>query len=289
MSRPFRWDVTRREQLGSLVTGEARRFDATFLNELRDCCARVLPLAGDSRLVFVGRSPESLYDYLSGLLADTERSDRCSLLNISIRQSAERVMRERPATLAAMRGYLTGLGLSPERIAAGSRTVALVDLVWKGETFGNLSSLLLRWSAEIGVDPAAVRRRLRFVGITVRSRNSPNTWRWYQQVAWARSFPRSAMCSVSVPYGLWTYLGDWQHKVSRSHPPVEWDAEPSVPPRDADRVEAVRFAFDLHQQGRRDDERRRFAALLAARPEMSQAWLRRLIPQLRGLHPSASR
>jgi hypothetical protein len=52
-----------------------------LLLELARCCARVLAFAGDSDLVFVGRSPESLFDLLSGFLEGTSRAGRASLLN----------------------------------------------------------------------------------------------------------------------------------------------------------------------------------------------------------------
>ncbi|NLC24613.1 MAG: hypothetical protein GX776_09170 [Oxalobacter sp.] len=35
------------------------------------CCARIIAFAGNSDLVFVGRSPESFFDLLSGMLFDT--------------------------------------------------------------------------------------------------------------------------------------------------------------------------------------------------------------------------
>ena len=41
-------------------------------------------------------------------------------------------------------------------------------------------------------------RRLRWIGITSRVKNSPNTWRWFQRVDWAADYPRSALRGVSV-------------------------------------------------------------------------------------------
>jgi hypothetical protein len=43
----------------------------------------------------------------------------------------------------------------------------------------------------------------------------------------------------------------------------------------------LRFALELHERGRERGERERFAAELAARPEMRNAWLRRLVLELR--------
>jgi len=280
---PFRWNLARREQLGSLVEGPAPKLKQAFMDELRECCARVVAMAGDSGLVFVGRSPENLFDYLSGAFAGTGWEDRCVLLNVSMRdQSAEQIERESPEALHAIHRQLRALRLSPAEIASGERPTAFVDFLFGGQTFGHLVGLLEHWAAREGVDFAAVRRRLRLVAITERTKNSPNTWRWYQRLPWAAAFPRSALRSVSVPYRFWTTLADDQKKVARTHPPRAWGAEDAVtPPRDPEHVEALRFALALHERGRERAERERLAAALAARSEMRNAWLRRLVLELR--------
>src|SRR3954451_9866836 len=130
---PFRWNLARREQLGSLVTGEPAELRDDFVAKLRDCCVRVLAMAGDSRLVFVGRSPESLFDYLSGAFAGTDWEDRCVLLNVSMRRdSAEQVERESPAALRALHRQFQALGLAPAGIASGERPTAFVDFLYEG-------------------------------------------------------------------------------------------------------------------------------------------------------------
>jgi hypothetical protein len=50
---PFRWNLARREQLGRLVEGAPAEL-GSIVRDLRDCCARVMAQAGDSRLMFVG-------------------------------------------------------------------------------------------------------------------------------------------------------------------------------------------------------------------------------------------
>ncbi|HEX5725832.1 MAG TPA: hypothetical protein VFX98_10235 [Longimicrobiaceae bacterium] len=278
---PFRWDLSRREQLGRLP--EAPPYIEPypdFVAELRPCCVRVLALAGDSQLVFVGRSPESLFDYLSGVLAETSWSERLVLLNLSLyRYTAADLSR---AELAAVRQQFQHLGLDPARIASGPRPLALVDVIASGGTLGTLQALLLDWAREEGVDPAAVRRRLRVVGLVVQGKNSPNTWRWYQRVEWAADYPRSALKSVSIPYVLWHDLGEEQKKVSRWNPPYAWgSAEMARPPRDYYHLMALREALGVFERGRDPGERERFAAQLAAQPEMRHRWLRQLVLELR--------
>jgi hypothetical protein len=280
---PFRWNVARREQLGALVRGDPSTSYAGFVDELREMCARLVAAAGDRELVFIGRSLESAFDYLSGIFAESGWADRCVLLNLSMRyQSAGELARENPAALQAMREQLEALGLSPSQIASGRSGRSLLDLVYGASTFGNLTGLLLHLCEADQVDPAAVVRRLRLVGVTIREKNSPNTWRWYQKAEWAGRFPRRALRSVSAPYGLWSYLGNTQSKVSRWHPPTVWGTElPAEPPREAEHLEALRLALYLHERGRDDEERALFARALTRQREMREPWLRRLVLELR--------
>ena len=74
MPAVFRWNITRREQLGRLVEGEPAEIHRSVLEELRLCCARVIAMAGDSRLVFIGRSPEQLYDDLQEMVRDVKHN-----------------------------------------------------------------------------------------------------------------------------------------------------------------------------------------------------------------------
>jgi hypothetical protein len=281
---PFRWQLAGRPRLGSLLKGQREWAAPEFFEELRECSVRVVACAADGDLVFVGRSPESIFDYLTGILSGTSWSERAVLLNVSIRHdSAEQLARTQPHALAAIHHQLAALGLSPGQVAASARPKVFVDLVYGGSTFGHLLGLLEHWAAEAGVDPAAVRRRIRFVGITERGKNSPNTWRWYQQTEWCRRVPRSALRSVSIPYWLWTYLGNDQKKVARWHPPARWDAEDaSLPPRDEESLQALRLAYRIHERGRDPAERSRFAASLAAQPQLRDPSVRRLVLELRG-------
>jgi hypothetical protein len=281
---PFRWDLARRQQLGSLLDGARAESYRGFFDDLRACCVRVVAAAADGDMVFVGRSPESIFDYVSGALGGTSWSGRAVLLNFSMRyETAEEVARTNPSGLRAMGDQLAALGLSPGEIAASARPKVLVDLVAGGGTFGHLLELLEHAARHGGVDGAAVRRRIRFLGITERSKNSPNTWRWYQRAAWAGRLPRRALRSVSVPYRLWTYLGNYQKKVGRWHPPLFWGAEDLLhPPRESESLEALRLAYTIHERASEPGERRRFASALAAQRELREPGVRRLVLALRG-------
>jgi hypothetical protein len=74
-SLPFRWDLMAPDQLGSLLAGTASP-DLWFLDELVACAGKVLGRSGNGDLVFVGRSLDSMFDLLSGVIAATHGQRR---------------------------------------------------------------------------------------------------------------------------------------------------------------------------------------------------------------------
>jgi len=55
---------------------------------------------------------------------------------------------------------------------------------------------------------------VRLVGITERTHNSPNTWRWQQHVDWIATLGRSRIKNVSMARGWWQHFAQHQDKVS---------------------------------------------------------------------------
>jgi hypothetical protein len=88
---PLRWDLHRRERLGLLVARHpGARADLTWLEGLPACAAKVLARSGDADIYFVGRSADSVFDYLSGALLGTSGHDRLHLLPFSLRWASDR-------------------------------------------------------------------------------------------------------------------------------------------------------------------------------------------------------
>jgi hypothetical protein len=115
MKEPFRWNIAYREQLGRLISDDPTPVDPGLIDTLQACAARVLALARNSDVLFIGRSPENLFDYLSGILAPTSWADRCSLVNLSLRDLAQSTPEPAHAqALALGKEILTAYELSPE-------------------------------------------------------------------------------------------------------------------------------------------------------------------------------
>jgi len=238
-------------------------------------------MAGRSRLVFLGRSPENLYDYLSGALADTSVATRLALLNVSLTSESASWARMRPETKAALREQCVAVGLDPASLMKRARQVALVDVIYTGETFETLLDLLDRWAEDEGIDRRAMRRRLRIVGIVTRGSRGYTDRQW-KRLEWARTFRPSAVKGVPVPDWFWSHLGDSPRKVSRSNPPSAWcDPEMAKPPRDEKHTEGVRLARALYEAGRSRAERDALAAMLTELPAIRQVWCRVLAAELR--------
>lgn len=284
---PFRWDVARPERLGTLVRGPAAVAYPGFHEDLRGCCAGVVAAAADCDLFFVGRSPESVHDYLSGACAGTGWAGRLHRLNVSLRHSCEpstrAVMR---AMLPALRAYLAALGLHPAELARRPRPAAMVDLVYSGGTFGQLIRLLYGWSTQIRADWAAVSRKLRFVGVVKQSDDRDKTFRWERAERQAVTLlgGRTRVRNVVVPARLWRYLADDQHHVARSYTPAAWGHPAAqVAPRGPPHLEALRQAVHLFQHARHRDERLAFLREVARAGALRHRDVRPLVSGLRGL------
>ena len=275
-NRPFRWDLLRGDQLGGLLD-DTRRPNLWFADHLLECGAKVLARCDDGDLHFVGRSVDSLYDLLSGCLADTSWRGRLHPLPFSLRWMPEPLTREQ---VMQMRVNLEHDGLAPHELQRRSRPATFVDLVYEGGTFEQLFSFLRTWIDEEGAQWDVVRTKLRFVGITQRKHTSPNTWRWQQHHEWTRQIPSGAIANVSLDRTVWSYLGDSQAKTTKSFRPSRWLDDSVTAPRHDDRAraalaEAVRL-FELGQT-RRDD----LVRLMAKEPAFAEPWLRSLALELR--------
>lgn len=87
--------------------------------------------------------------------------------------------------------------------------------VYCGSAFTELFNLLRTWIDDDGEPWPVIRRKLRFVGVTSRTKTSPNTYRWQQHAAWTRQLPARAVVNVSLQPFVWSYFGDHQTKLTR--------------------------------------------------------------------------
>jgi hypothetical protein len=283
--RPFRWNVAKREQLGRLLDGPQTETYPDFELDLRTVSAKIIARGGDSRLVFLGRSPENVFDYLSGIFHDAPSPRPFTLLQFSDPpDEVATLARQRGKELAALLGYFSAEGLDPASIAATGAQVRFVDLVSGGNTFTTIFHLLRHWSTTQKADWNAVRRLVGFVGITLHTKNSPNTWRWHQHKDWTGEIERSNIKNISVPRSLWSWIGNHDDKATPSFRIYRWASEDAkLPARDEAHLRGLRLATRLFDHGRDREERKRFAAEVAAQPEMNEAWLRGRVLRLRAI------
>lgn len=295
---PFRWDVTHARHVGSLLHGDVAESYDDFLEHLLECCARVVALSGDADLVFVGRSPESLHDLLSGLLRETSWASRQRLIllpfSVGYTETAAALWRRGGAhaeAVSAFRAYLDSLGLSPAELTVRERPVAFVDLVCSGRTFHRLLLLIRGWAVEEKADWPAIQRKVRVIPLARRDDARPRPWwkhrakpwRWREDAGWIDDLlRRGSLKEVSVDVRLWEYLADRQEKSTASYGPDEWGREEAALPCRAEyHLRALRLARHLFEVGRTKEVREPFTALLAAQREMRSEWLRRLVGELR--------
>ncbi|MEV2274876.1 hypothetical protein AB0I72_04770 [Nocardiopsis sp. NPDC049922] len=276
--RPFRWNVARGDRLGSLLDGHDH--EPAYLPHLVECAAKVLARSSDGDLYFVGRSADSVFDLLSGALADTRFASRLHQLPLSLYGSdgADLTATER----AQLRTNLTSSGLSPNGLAGRRRPVVFADLVLAGSTFTNLHHHLRDWIDDERASWNVIRTKIRYVGITVREKTSPNTWRWQQHEDWVTELPGKAVCNVSVDLWLWRYLGNDQPKTAHSFRRTRWsDPEVTVPRHDEKARRGLAIAVALYQSGRTREVREEIHRVLTGEPTFREPWLRDIARALR--------
>jgi hypothetical protein len=282
---PFRWDLITPDHLGTLLDGVAQP-TLWFAGDLLECAGKVVTRSGGGDLFFVGRSLDSMFDLLGGAFAGTSWSSRLHRLPISFAVSGRfaggrwRAARISCAQIAQARRLLAELGLSPHALARRDRPVAFVDVVYSGSTFTKLYKLLRDWVETDRESWSVIRRKVRFVGVTSRTKTSPKTHRWQQHAAWTRELPARSVINVSLDRFVWSYLGDSQTKLTRTFRPEAWLADADGPERGEGTSQALAEAVALVEYGRTGSARNALARAMSNDPSIAQPWLRRLIGQL---------
>jgi hypothetical protein len=276
---PFRWDITRPEQLGGLLSGPVQESYPGFEQDLLDCSAKIISLCDNADLYFVGRSPQSIYDLLSGLLFDTSWAERLHLFHFSMFcWDVTGLDHEYSGALEALHAYLTYLKLDPVSLLNRARPVVFVDAVCSGGTFGNLITLLRNWCEKSGIKWRRVQKKLRLIGIANREQSYPKSWRWQEEI---KAVAGLKVKNITVSKTFWDYIGNNQGKISQSYPPDSWGKEEVlIPGRGDTRLRALREAFAIFQRGCQRETRLEFIRLLGRKEAVRHSWYRNLITQL---------
>lgn len=284
-SVPFRWNLVTPDQLGSLLGGTTAP-DLWFLDDLVTCTGKVLARSGNGDLVFVGRSLDSMFDLLGGALANCREERQVRRLPLSFQRpgvGSWRRWRRRPLTPAEQaqaRRILGGVGVTPRGLARRARPVTFVDVVHRGSTFTELFDVLRAWIDDEREPWPVIRRKLRFVGVTSRTKTSPHTYRWQQQAAWTRQLSARAVTNVALHPAVWSYFGDHQPKLTRTFRPDQWLADAQGPGRDERTRQALAEAAAVVAYGRSAPGRRALTRAIGREPTLAQPWLRTLVTEL---------
>lgn len=137
------------------------------------------------------------------------------------------------------------------------------------------------WSEEVGCEWKAVRRKIRILAITVAGKTSPKAWRWWQHADWIQQLESGSFKSVSVPWEMWSYLGNYQEKSTLSFTPKRWARIGSEreAPTEA-QAQALRLGLYLFLRARSGLAKESFKAELTTQNAMKFAWFRTLVREL---------
>ncbi|HEY1015285.1 MAG TPA: hypothetical protein VGE07_21445 [Herpetosiphonaceae bacterium] len=280
---PFRWNIASRPELGGLPDAVEPASSDWLLDELRQTLAGILGLGDGGDLVFLGRSPELIFDLGRSLLADTGWRDRLRHLQMSLNTNeAQHLLRHENPGRQFMRGHLAAAGLSPQALLASPNPIALVDVVDVGGTFGSLVTLLRDWTVEERLSWRDASRKLRLVGLVFRGKPSPKAWRWQQHATWLDLLPSGACKNLSLHGYLWRYLAVVGCKTTPPYGPDRWDGDEAASPnRHADHLRGLAEARWLYERGASREQRLLLAEDMARLPAMRRAWFRSLAGELR--------
>lgn len=286
MSKPFRWSIEKREQLGGLLASvpKPRLRRGWFLQELRETAAKVLAMSGAADLAWIGRTPENFYDYLSGAFSGIGDAPRQHLVQFSMRWAGEGGVRGiDPEKLEGLFDYLRSDNLNSEAIAKRGRSLALVDFVAYGGTMKNFVQLLHLQCEREWDDWPAVQRRLQIIGLRVKTKNSPNTWRWQQNQHWLSLIPDAVIKNVSASSSFLFHIANDQPKVTRSYHAGRWSGDEQSAPGgiSEDQLKGLAFAAELYDIGKSREERLALAAEIARQPQMKNPAIRALALKLK--------
>ena len=279
---PFRWKIASPDELGSLLNPDFIP-DEWLLSSVRFCAARILTLSQNSRLVFVGRSLDSVHDYLSGILGETSWNNRLLRLNISLYgHSIEHIRELYPKSFKSLKKYFEKLAIDPIAVKSSKIPTSFVDVVCEGGTYEQIFKLLNNWSDELQNDSVIMNKKVRFIGITRRRKTSPNTWRWQQQTEWTKFIKSSNIKNVSMDYEFWTHVANYQPKITKSFTPKMWETEEAKSPvHSEERIKALNEAHFLYNAGKSKKERLLFGRELLTKQSMKKDWLRTLAHEIK--------
>lgn len=285
---PFRWDLSKKEQLGALADYDMAAIPEGYREELRQVCAKIIAFADDSNLAFVGRSPEHMFDYLSGSLNSLNEAPSLTLFQFSkAYHGSHWDWRTGPRDfnsleLEALLAHLVKLEIDPLSLTRSARQLRFVDFVYVGGTFVKLLKAYRHFAEVQKADWNVVEQRLGFIGITDRQKNSPNTYRWQQDDRWLAVAGKVRTKNISVPWFFWDHCANKAEKVTPSHHRGRWLKRSVMSPEHSDEIhKALARAADIYDFASTKEERKAFSQALSATGENHQPWLRKLAHSLK--------
>ncbi len=285
MSVPFRWNLKRREQLGTWLdqADSVPALKDSTLNTLRAAAAKVIATSEGAHLGFLGRTPENFFDYLSGIFDGIPSAPRLHMIQFSMRWLPDGADSFPKHQLQLLADYFRAEGVHPADLASAGGPLAIVDFVASGGTYENLCRILMRMAREDGTDWQAVQRHLMLIGLVPRKKNSPNTWRWQQNQEWLQIVPDAVIRNVSLDAEFIYELANVQEKTTPSFTHSRW-SETDGRAFDVSRENLIALAgaVQLYDRGKSRKERMALAGHIAESERMSVPRVRELVTVLRG-------
>lgn len=252
-----------------------------FEEELIQTIAQILSNIRNGEMFFIGRSPEHIYDFLSGALEHIPvYHNKLHLVNISIRRAYDNTgydgLEEKQKI--AICQYLSKSGLHPKNIIQRKQRTCLIDFVHSGWTFDNLTNFLEKWCIEEKLSVKDMKMKIEFIIIEDETKEGKFIYNKYvNEHGWGRN----SLHRIYVKKRFWKACGDDLPKVTNSYTTNIWGEELEVD-HSLDRLIGIQFAKKMYELGKSLKGRKMLAKEMSKIGyAMRYTWYRSLVGAIR--------
>lgn len=264
-------------------------FPADYITEFTQLCGTLIAKCDDaSKIVFVGRSPELLYEYIRACYGNTDYESRFAVFLFSCRISGFKDYVDwkhyAPLSRMKLRPYMRALGIAPNDIIRRKRPTAFVDYVHLGTTMNCLFYLLAEWCIEENLDFRGMISKLRIISIE-RTEAREQSWDTYGadplcENEWIRNLGTRRVRRIWIPHNTWCSFAETTAKSCSSYTSEKWGTEGMVEMTE-DRYFGLLFCRIHYNYGASREGRAALRRAIGTQAEIRWTWLREWLGMLR--------
>lgn len=254
--------------------------------------AWILNYCRDGELFFFGRSPENIYDFLSGVFKDFSWKDRLHLVLLSTRytkyeETLYDVITDEQKT--SVKKYLTSVGLHPKDIIQRKRRTCLVDFIHSGYSINNFVTIMERWCQEEKLSVKDMLFKFEFIMIEKEehvvelAEKGVEPYFMMTDIVNKCGYQSNSYHLITISDKLWESFSENPEKVTESYPAYKWGDDDQInfinSHHDIVGIFKARLAYDYgcHKNGKKILRKHMLDC-----PSMKYKWFQQILSCLNG-------